>query len=426
MLKSDKFLLIFIQEHWLPTHEATSRFSSDFSEYEFQTTSIDTFLSPEDIILQKGPVWHGTAIGWHSSVSSHVITIPVVSTRFCGIKLNYNGSLILAYTAYLPTAGQDEEFFEEMSILSHDINKYVSSNSILVIGLDANSSVKSSSRRQEAFFNFKQKFKLSTILPGNEPTFHHNNGISESHIDHILTNNINIVSFLQQKCKLEDSTNISSHDAILGRLKLNLKQNKNEEKDFKETYTEFTPKKLIWESNIEYQKMTAAILRNLLATFDLPEHLPSLAEMSSNMIAICAEKCFKSKSSQKRNENTQKTNTPYFLKSVRDAYENHSKICNDWRKAGRPKENTNPAKVAKIESQRYLQKIQREEASIKAKTQHNDLMDTFNKNLSEVCIKLKKIRGEHCKQNEISEIETYLGRYTGDNSCWQQVRHEVL
>ena len=243
-------------------------------------------------------------------------------------------------------------------------------------------------------------------MPGNEPTFHHNNGISESHIDHILTNNINIVSFLQQKCKLEDSTNISSHDAILGRLKLNIKQNKNEEKDFKETYTEFTPKKL---------KMTAAILRNLLATFDLPEHLPSLAEMSSNMIAICAEKCFKSKSSQKWNENTHKRNTPYFSKSVRDAYKNHSKICNDWRKAGRPKENTNPAKAAKIESQRYLQKIQREEASIKAKTQHNDLMDTFNKNLSEVCIKLKKIRGEHCKQNEISEIETYLGRYTGDN-----------
>ena len=62
------------------------------------------------------------------------------------------------------------------------------------------------------------------------------------------------MSFLQQKFKLEDSTNISSHDAILGRRKLNIKQNKNEEKDFKETYTEFTPKKLLWESNIEYQK----------------------------------------------------------------------------------------------------------------------------------------------------------------------------
>ena len=39
----------------------------------------------------------------------------------------------------------------------------------------------------------------------------------------------------------------------------------------------------------------------------------------------------------------------------------------------------------------------------------------FSPSLSEVCIKLKKIRGEHCKQNEISEIETYLGKYTGDN-----------
>ena len=405
-------MLVFIQEHWLPSFEAKSFFSQDFTDYEFETTSSDTFLSAEEIILQRGPVWHGTAIGWHSSFSSFIKTIPVVSTRFCGINLNYNGLNIIAYTAYLPTSGQDDDFIEEISTLSHDISENITKHTMLIIGMDANTSNKSSSRRQEAFSLFTNKFQLQTILPGSEPTFHHNNGVSESQIDHILTNNLSAVTFLKQICKLDSPTNLSSHDVIMGTLKLQ-KLNEEEETDHTDSYEEFVPKKILWTENPEYQRVTAEILENLLKTFDMPEHLPSLAEMASNMIAISAEKHFENKSSRRTQKTTHKT--PLFSKTIHEAYSNHINICKKWRLQGRPKDNTHPAKLAKLESQRALQKIQRDEVSENAKKQHEELMDTFNQNLSEVCIKLKKIRGQQIKPPIIPEIETFVGKYSGDN-----------
>lgn len=62
--KKHSSLLMFIQEHWFTHHEATDIFSCGFKPYNFLTTSADMFLQPEDIILQSGPVWHGTSIGW--------------------------------------------------------------------------------------------------------------------------------------------------------------------------------------------------------------------------------------------------------------------------------------------------------------------------------------------------------------------------
>ena len=134
--------MIFIQEHWLSSFEANNKFSSDFSSFEFQTTSSDTFLPPEDIILETGPTWHGTAIGWPSSLSSNVEKFPVVSTRFCGLKMKISDVEIIAYTLYLPTAGQDDDYLEEVSLLTHDLLQHVDPNSTIIIGTDANTSVK--------------------------------------------------------------------------------------------------------------------------------------------------------------------------------------------------------------------------------------------------------------------------------------------
>jgi len=57
-------VIIFIQEHWLAQHEAQSNFSVDFSKYNFMTTSSDMYTPIEERILDNGPVWYGTAIGW--------------------------------------------------------------------------------------------------------------------------------------------------------------------------------------------------------------------------------------------------------------------------------------------------------------------------------------------------------------------------
>ena len=253
--------------------------------------------------------------------------------------------------------------------------KHVSQSSVLIIGTDSNTSEKSSSRRQLAFSTFTSDFNLQTILQDKEPTFHHNNGSSESQIDHIFTNKPEIVSFLRQLCKLDEPTNLSSHDAIIGKIKIMEANDETDDSDYSDTYEEFVPKKIIWKENVEYQEMTARILKNLLTTFDQPEHLPSLAEMASNMIVMCAEKCFE----WKQPKQPHKKGTPRFSKPVRDAYQNHIEICNKWRKAGRPSSNMHEAKLAKLESQRNLQKLQRDEEADKAKAQHDDLMETHDK-----------------------------------------------
>ena len=56
LIKSHKFILIFIQEHWMSDAVANEILDTDFKSYEFITTSMDSFLSPEDILVKFGPV----------------------------------------------------------------------------------------------------------------------------------------------------------------------------------------------------------------------------------------------------------------------------------------------------------------------------------------------------------------------------------
>ena len=74
-------------------------------------------------LIQPVPVWHGTAIGWPSSVDRHVSSLTVVNERFCGIqyKDSQHDITILAYSVYLPTAGKDSVFMEVLSALSCEV-----------------------------------------------------------------------------------------------------------------------------------------------------------------------------------------------------------------------------------------------------------------------------------------------------------------
>ena len=157
--------------------------------------------------------------------------------------------------------------------------------------------------------------------------------------------------------------------------------------------------------------MTTRMIGELLTTYDLPEHLPVLVEMFSSTIALCAEKCFPSK----RPKKSQTKRTQKFSENMKMAYLKHNKICIEWRKAGRPSDINHPAKIAKLESQREIQRLTRKEEAYKAKLQHDDLMTTYHANISEVSNKLMKIRGDKSKQINIQEINTFLGPYNGEN-----------
>ena len=139
----------------MPDHDSKIM-SSDFKEYDFYTTSADMFTPAEDLVLQSGPVWHGTALGWNKSIDKFITKLPIISDRFCGVQYvdaNTDTS-VLAYTAYLPTSGQDEAFLQILTQLKFDIEKNNTKNSVIIVGTDSNCSMKSTRRRLEAMKKF--------------------------------------------------------------------------------------------------------------------------------------------------------------------------------------------------------------------------------------------------------------------------------
>ena len=417
LLTTYKPLFIFIQEHWLPEHLSHENFSNDFQSYNFLTTSADMFTPVEERILNSGPIWHGTALGWDKSIDHYVSKIPVLNERFCGIKYtdSKSGTSIVAFTAYFPTSGHDDTFLETLSQLSIDITNHKGTDDILIIGLDSNQSDKSTRRRSEGMDNFLQRFSLNTVMKNTVPTFHHQNQSSESQIDHILysipkSSDVN-VTLKKILCLLEHPHNLSSHDALVGNLTFPDITIKRKEEDFSHLYTPFIISKPLWEeAGLEgYRKDTFKLLKYLTDEFTADEHIPILSELVSNALTFSAESNFRSKKPQKPNRNT------YFSDTHRDAYLKHRKVCKEWRLQGRPSDSSHPAKQAKVKSQREVQRVAREEEANKAKEFNDDLMNSFHSNINFVYKKLKASRGQFNHNNDIPFIETINGVYSDNN-----------
>ena len=377
------------------------------------------FKFAEDKMLDSGPVWHGTALGWDISVDQYITRLPLVSERFCGIMYNDKKTRIIAYTAYLPTSGQDNEFLHVLSQLSFNIESNMTSNTTVLIGLDSNQSTKSSRCRTEAMLRFMEYFSLKTVLLSDNPTFHHNNQTSQSQIDHILykvpERSDIAINLDKHLCKLEHFANLSSHDALVAKIVLPVVKMQYREEDYSSTYTPFMVPKPKWNESglVKYQRQTTEKLKELANEFKEPEFIPVLCELFSKMLVISAEQNFEtSKPKALKKKSNHKV---YISDNHRKAYMEHEKICIEWRKQGRPSLTTHPAKIAKLNSQRYLQKVTREEEASKAIKNHEELMDTFNKNINQICNKLKKIRGDKSRKVEISSIETLNGIFSGNN-----------
>ena len=88
-----------------------------------------------------------------------------------------------------------------------------------------------------------ETFSFKTILTSDKPTFHHNNEKSMSEIDHILyflpSKSKVKVKMEQHLCKLDYSSNSSSHDVLIGRIILPSVSSIEKETDYSTTYTQF-------------------------------------------------------------------------------------------------------------------------------------------------------------------------------------------
>ena len=182
------------------------------------------FQSAEECMLDTRPTWHGTALGWLRHIDSKVTRIPKVDERFSGIKYCDADLEIIAFCAYITTAGNDDHFLDVLDKLSINITANIDTKSIILIGLDSNQSSKSSRRRTEGMDNFVKIFNLKSILPDDRPTFHSNYGQYYSQIDHILhfiPESANIKVTLEDfLCQLDNPSNLSTHDALIGTITL--------------------------------------------------------------------------------------------------------------------------------------------------------------------------------------------------------------
>ena len=421
MLNQFSPLFVFVQEHWLPHHEAHDIISREFSKYNFTTTSSDMFTHEEDRVLTAGPIWHGTALGWKKTVSTRVTKIPVSCERFCGIKYcdNTNSVKIIAFTVYLPTSGQDEEFLEILSQLDNSLTTNHEKDEVILIGLDSNQSSKSTRRRSEGMIEFVKKFSLQSVLKSDTPTFHHHGQASSSQIDHILffipQRSSVSVELLEHICCLETSDNLSSHDVIVSQVSLPNGIQKVDSADYTSTYTDFLVKKPLWNENDLpcYQMKVSETLKYIVSEFNDPAFLPVVSELVSKALVTSAEESFPSSRPFKHRPNSR--NNVTFSENHIAAYSSHKQVCKHWREMGRPSDPNHPAKKAKLESQRRLQKIAREDASKKAFEVHETIMTAFSKDINGVFKELKKHRGESYSNNSIPYIETLNGTFYDQN-----------
>ena len=90
---------------------------------------------------------------------------------------------------------------------------------------------------------FNEQFCLKTVLQNNNPTFHHNNQTSVSQIDHIMyyvpEDSKVKVNLHRHLCQLENSENLSAHDALIGEITFPVTNHTNEEPDCSSKYIPF-------------------------------------------------------------------------------------------------------------------------------------------------------------------------------------------
>ena len=223
---------IFLSEPWLHLSDAplaTDLVSPKYCYYLNSEDRHDSLLS-----LRYSRAHGGTMAFWLKDLDPYVTVLDPPSSRILCIILDKPGYEISAHlTIYLPTAGKDPDFTEELALLEatvDDIFEKYPACSLYIRG-DANASLhpRPGSKRDE-LFSFFVSHNLLNSVPINHPTYHHfmNSGFSDSCIDVLLSSSVTssgfpntstetLLSILCSKtCDLIDS----SHDLLISSLDL--------------------------------------------------------------------------------------------------------------------------------------------------------------------------------------------------------------
>ena len=202
-----------------------------------------------------------------------------------------------------------------------------------------------------------RKISLQLYSTG-APTFHHNNGISESLIDLYAASSTLKLSNVRQYCTLDNPSNLSSHDPIAATI-LVKDSSEKEACKFLDTYTDFLPEKIIWDEAkmTEYHHLADKALSEAALYWSSPEAIPLLTDLFSKLLVQSAKLVFKTKPSGK--PNTKKSSRKVIL-----AEEEFKRAFKKWKRAGRPKSKTDPIKYRFTTAKYNLQRLRRYEEAL--------------------------------------------------------------
>ena len=389
----------------MPFHKK-SVLDVDFPNYNFKMSSPDMFTPSEDKIGEQGPVWHGTAIGWKNSLTSHVKPLESSYPRFSGITLSSAETSILIISLYAPTHGQDEEFLECLTYLTDFILLNMSENDSLVIGADTNCSQKSTWRRRNAWNSFCNHFSLLSYS-SQEPTFHHHNGTSESCIDTILFSKHLKPRPINQLCTLDFPLNLSSHDVLTTSLPIAFK--KNPKSKYDHTYRKFTLERIIWEEEGMdlYQNLASKALTNALKFWDTPECIPLLCTMFSNLLVKSAKLAFTTRKTRVNPKENKSGRIKSLEKSLKKAHR-------AWKKSGKSRDKNNHAWKKYSSARAELQRMSRYEENMKSTRFNNTLIHANKHDRNRLYAILRSTRNSTPKLST-DILETPVGTFYGND-----------
>ena len=366
------------------------------------------FLHNEEKLGNSGPIWQGVAIGWHNSMLSKVVMVDSNHERIAAIKLQQSNGFLLLVSFYAPTAGHDEDFIESLSALSDLITRNSNGGDNVIIGTDANCSKNSTKRRIDAWEKFCNKFTF-IVHKSDQPTFHHNNGTSESCIDFIVTSEKIKARDLLITCTLDTPQNLSAHDPVT----INVDIASDPEiigGKFTSTYTEFNRKKVVWDDSkiSEYQNLVEKALDEASVQWKNPEFIPFLCSLYPRLIVQCAEMVFETKSAVTKT----KAQKPHSL-LVRAQNLVNSRF-RKWKRAGKPTGKNNPLKTAYTTARSELQRLVRYQDNLAHVKRNNLLMHSYSHDRNKIYSLMKKIRKENTN-SMTTVLTTPTGTYHGED-----------
>ena len=115
--------LLFLQEIWVPYSEENSM-NNMYHDYSVLISTPDMLTPPEDLLCTSDHTWHGSAIMWHASINSNIITLKTNNDRIVAVRMSLNNQLFLIFSIYFPTSGKDPEYLDCISDLTSLITEH--------------------------------------------------------------------------------------------------------------------------------------------------------------------------------------------------------------------------------------------------------------------------------------------------------------